>query len=190
DMASRWATESRQALEQLADEQAALRRVATLVAQGAAPADVFAAVSVEVDRVFHLDPLTSDVSGVVRFEPGPQLAVVGVSTRVEAPSLGSRFPPDELFAPTHVLRTERSARIRGEDVEAAGTEVAAFLRHHGYRSQVASPIIVDGHLWGAVSVNSRDELPSDTEERLERFTGLVATPRARAEAREWRGQMR
>jgi signal transduction histidine kinase/putative methionine-R-sulfoxide reductase with GAF domain len=183
-MTPRWATESREALEQLADEQAALRRVATLVAKGAAPADVFAAVSVEVDRVFHLDPLTSDVSGVVRFEPGPELAVVGVSKRVEAVPLGSRFPPDELFAPTHVLRTERSARIRGEDVEAAGTEVAAFLRHHGYRSQVASPIVVDGHLWGAVSVNSRDELPSDTEERLERFTGLVATAIANAQSRE------
>jgi signal transduction histidine kinase len=183
-MASRWATESRQALEQLADEQAALRRVATLVAQGAAPADVFAAVSVEVDRVFHLDPSTSDVSGVIRFEPGPELAVVGVSKRVEAVPLGSRFPPDELFAPTHVLRTARSARIRGDDVEAAGTEVAAFLRHHGYRSQVASPIVVDGHLWGAVSVNSRYELPSDTEERLERFTGLIATAIANAQSRE------
>jgi signal transduction histidine kinase len=183
-MASRWATESRQALEQLADEQAALRRVATLVAQGAAPADVFAAVSVEVDRVFHLDPLTSDVSGVIRFELGPELAVVGVSKRVEAVPLGSRFPPDELFAPTHVLRTQRSARIRGDDVEAAGTEVAAFLRHHGYRSQVASPIVVDGHLWGAVSVNSRHELPSDTEERLERFTGLIATAIANAQSRE------
>jgi signal transduction histidine kinase len=183
-MTSRWATESRQALEQLAEEQAALRRVATLVAQGAAPADVFAAVSVEVDRVFHLDPLTSDVSGVVRFEPGPELAVVGVSKRVEAVPLGSRFPPDELFAPTHVLRTGRPARIRGDDIEAAGTEVAAFLRHHGYRSQVAGPIVVDGHLWGAVSVNSRDELPSDTEERLERFTGLIGTAIANAQSRE------
>ena len=183
-MTSRWATESREALEQLADEQAALRRVATLVAKGAAPADVFAAVSVEVDRVFHLDPLTSDVAGVIRFEPGPELEVVGVSKRVEAVPLGSRFPPDELFAPTHVLRTGRSARIHGDDVEAAGTEVAAFLRDLGYRSHVASPIVVEGHLWGAVSVNSRYELPSDTEERLERFTGLIATAIANAQSRE------
>jgi len=160
--------------------------VATLVAQGAAPADVFAAVSVEVDRVFHLDPLTSDVSGVVRFEPGPELAVVGVSKRVEAVPLGSRFPPDELFAPTHVLRTGRSARVRAEDIEAAGTEVADFLRHHGYVSQVASPIVVDGRRWGAVSVNSGNELPPDTEDRLEKFTELVATAIANTESREAR----
>ena len=177
-------TKARETLAQLADEQAALRRVATLVAQGAAPAEVFAAVSAEVDRVFHLDAATSDVAGVVRIEPGPELVVVGVSKEVEAVPLGSRFPPDELFAPTHVLRTERSARIRADDVEAAGTEVADFLIHHGYRSQVASPIVVDGRLWGAVSVNSRNELPSDTEERLERFTELVATAIANAESRQ------
>ena len=176
-------TEARHALERVAAEQAALRRVATLVAQDAAPAEIFAAVSAEVDRVFfHLDPATFDVAGVVRFEPGPELVVVGVSKSVEAVPLGARFPPDELFAPTHVLRTGRSSRIRADDVEAAGTEVADFLRHHGYLSQVASPIVVDGHRWGAVSVNSRNELPADTEERLERFTGLVATAIANAES--------
>ncbi len=181
-MTSRYG-ESREALAQVADEQTSLRRVATLVGRGAAPADVFAAVSAEVDRVFHLDPSTGDIAGVVRFEPGPELVAVGVSKSVEAVPLGSRFPPDELFAPTHVLRTERSARIRGVDVEAAGTDVADFLLHHGYRSQVASPIVVDGRLWGAVSVNSWNELPPDTEERLEKFTELVATAIANTEAR-------
>jgi signal transduction histidine kinase/uncharacterized protein YoaH (UPF0181 family) len=174
--------EAREALARLADEQAALQRVATLVAQGAAPAEVFAAVSAEIDRVFHLDPATFDVAGVVRFEPGPEIVVVGVSKSVEAVPLGSRFPPDELFAPTHVLRTERSARIRADDVGAAATEVADFLRHHGYLSQAASPIVVDGRLWGAISVNSRSDLPPDTEERLARFTELVATAIANADS--------
>ncbi len=172
---------SGQQVRALAAEQAALRRVATLVAQDAAPPEVFAAVSAEVDRVFGLDPATVDVAGVVRFEPGPELVVVGVSKRVEAIPLGLRFPPDELSAPTHVLRTARSARVRSDDVEAAVTEVADFLRHHGYACEVASPIVVDGHLWGAVSVNSRNELPPDTEERLEKFTRLVATAIANAE---------
>jgi GAF domain-containing protein len=174
---------ARHALERVAAEQAALRRVATLVSQGAAPADVFATVSAEVDGVFHLDPGTFDVAGVVRFEPGPELVVVGVSRSVEAVPLGARFSPDELFAPAHVLRTERSARIRVADLEAAGTEAAGFLRHHGYLSQVASPIVVEGRLWGAISVNSRNDLPLDTEERLERFTELVATAIANAESR-------
>jgi GAF domain-containing protein len=175
-------TEASEALAQLAGEQAALRRVATIVAQHSAPTEVFAAVSVEVDRFFRLDPATLDIAGVVRFEPGPEHLVVGVSKTVEAVPLGSRFPPDELFAPTHVLRTGRSARI-GEGDLASGGEVADFLRHHGYLSQVASPIVVDGRLWGAISVNSRSDFPSDTEERLERFTELVATAIANAEAR-------
>src|SRR5882724_8251200 len=114
--------EARTELERLADEQAALRRVATLVARDAAPAEIFAAVSAEVDRVFDLDPATSDVAGVVRFEPGPELLVVGVSKSVEAVPLGSRFPANDLFAPTHVLRTGRSARVRDDDLASVGGE--------------------------------------------------------------------
>jgi signal transduction histidine kinase len=174
--------EAREALSELADEQAALRRVATLIAQGAAPAEVFEGVSAEVDRVFRFDPATFDVAGVVRFEPGPELLVVGVSKTVEAVPLGSRFPPDELFAPTRVLRTGRSARVGADDLASIGGDVAEFLRRHGYMSQVASPIVVEGRLWGAISVNSGSDLPRDTEERLERFTELVATAVANAES--------
>ena len=176
--------EEPEALARLADEQAALRRVATLVAHDAAPAEIFAAVSAEVDRVFGLDPASFDVAGVVRFEPGPELLVVGVSKSVEAVPLGSRFPPNDLFAPTRVLRTGRSARVRQDDLASVGGEVADFLRQNGYLSQVASPIVVDGRLWGAVSVNSWNDLPADTEERLERFTDLVATVIANAESRQ------
>ena len=43
-----------EALERLSAEQAALRRVATLVARGTKPAEVFSAVSKEVDRLFDL----------------------------------------------------------------------------------------------------------------------------------------
>jgi signal transduction histidine kinase len=176
-------TESREALARLANEQDALRRVATLVAQDAAPSDIFAAVSSEVDRVFGLDPATFDVAVVGRFEPGPELVVVGVSKSVQVVPLGSRWPPDELFAPTHVLRTGRSARIRADDLVSARGEIAEFLRHHSYLSQVATPIVVDGRLWGAMSVNSSNDLPPDTEERLEQFTELVATAIANAESR-------
>ena len=176
-------TDAREALNGLAEEQTALRRVATLVAQAAVPAEIFAAVSAEVDRVFGFEPATLDVAGVVRFEPGPELLVVGVSKSVEAVALGSRFPPDDLFAPTRVLRTGRSARIGEDDLASVGGEVADFLRHHGYLSQVASPIVVDGRLWGAISVNSRNDFPPDTEERLERFTELVASAIANAESR-------
>ncbi|MFL5954650.1 MAG: GAF domain-containing protein [Gaiellaceae bacterium] len=176
-------TEAREALAQLADEQAALRRVGTLVAQGAAPAEIFATVTAEVDRVFGLDPMTFDFAAVGRFHRGRELVIVGISKSVDVFPLGSHWPPHELFASTHVLRTGRSVRIRADDVESADSEVAEFLRQHAYRSQVASPIVVDGHLWGVMSVYARNDFPPDTGERLERFTELVATAIANAESR-------
>jgi signal transduction histidine kinase len=181
--------EAREALARIADEQAALRRVATLVAQGAAPAEIFAAVSAEVDHVFGLNPATLDIAVVARFDPPPELVVVGLSKQLEEVPLGSRFPPDELFAPTHVVRTRRSARIRARDVEVAEGEVAEYLRRLGYLSQVASPIVVETRLWGVIIVTTRNELPPDTEERLERFTDLVASAIANAESHEALAQL-
>jgi signal transduction histidine kinase/putative methionine-R-sulfoxide reductase with GAF domain len=175
---------TRQALELVAAEQAALRRVATLVAQDAAPAEIFAAVSAEVDQLFRLEVDTADVAGVVRFDPGPELLVVGVSRTLQAVPLGSRWEPIDLFAPTRVLRTGRSARVDQDDLATVGGPVADFLRSEGYLSQVASPIVVAGQLWGAISVNSAETLPPDAEDRLEKFTELIATAIANAESHQ------
>ena len=60
--------ESREALTQLADEQAALRRVATLVAQGASAATVFDAVAAEMERLLGADGVT-----LSRYEPDDAL---------------------------------------------------------------------------------------------------------------------
>jgi signal transduction histidine kinase len=176
-------TESRDALSRLADEQAALRRVATLVARDTAPAEIFAAVSTEVDRLLGLDPATPDIAIVSRIDPGPALVVVGISKHIELVPLGSRWPLDDLFAPTRALRSGRSARIRPQDVMSAAGEMAELLRQHRYLSQVSSPIVVDGRLWGTMSVTGGDDFPPDTEERLESFTELVATAIANAENR-------
>jgi signal transduction histidine kinase len=175
---------SRDVLERLVEEQAALRRIATLVAQDATPAKIFAAVGEEVDRLFRLDPGTADVVVVARFDPGPKLVVVGMSRDAVAVPLGSSWEPDEPYAPTHVLRTGRSARIGERDLASVGGPAAAFLREHGHLYQVASPIVVLGRLWGAISINSRHALPPDTEERLEAFTGLVAAALANAASRD------
>jgi signal transduction histidine kinase len=50
---------------------------------------------------------------------------------------------------------------------------------------VGTPIIVEGRLWGVITVSSTLErpLPLDTEERLASFTELVATAIANAESR-------
>jgi signal transduction histidine kinase len=174
--------DARGEVERLAAEQAALRHVATLVATGAASPEIFAAVSAEVARVFHLERAAFDVAGVVRFEPGPELAVVGVSRD------SRRCRSDHVSRPTSSSHRPMSFARDARPVSARLTSSRptprspTFLRHHGYLSQVASPIVVDGRLWGAVSVNSRDELPPDTEERLEKFTELVATAIANAES--------
>jgi signal transduction histidine kinase len=129
-----------------------------------------------------LDPASFDLAVVGRFDPGPELTIVGVSKSVDVVPLGSRWPLDDLFAPTQVLRTGRSARIRADDLASAGGEAAEFLRRHGYVSQVACPIVVEGRNWGAMTVAASNDLPPDTEERLERFTELVATAIANAES--------
>jgi PAS domain S-box-containing protein len=171
--------QSREAVERLADEQAALRRVATLVAQGVAPAEIFAAVSEEVDRLFGLDEAT-----VGKFDPhGPAFIVLGAAKSVEGIPIGSRWEIDDLYVSSKVLRTGRSARVDAGDLASVGGPTAEALRRLRLISQVGSPIIVQGRLWGAVTVVASDEtLPPGTEDRLEKFAELVATAIANADS--------
>jgi PAS domain S-box-containing protein len=166
--------ESREALKQLADEQAALRRVATLVAQGVRPVEIFWAVSEEVGRLFG-----ADQAAVGRFDPdGPAIVLVGLGKTQE------RWELDDFLASAEVFRTGRSARADERSWASAGGPTAARLRSLGLVSTVASPIIVDGRLWGAIVVATQHEpLPVDIEERLEKFTDLVATAIANADSR-------
>jgi signal transduction histidine kinase len=56
-------------------------------------------------------------------------------------------------------------------------------RRLGIVSTVACPISVEGRLWGVIGVNAREELPPDTEQRLEKFIDLVTTAIANAEGK-------
>ena len=176
--------ESREALAELADEQAALRRVATLVAQGAPPRDVFGAAAEEVARVFSLSPETSDVATVVRFDPGPEFVLVGMSKTIDGLPLESAWQPKDLYASTRVSRTGRSARVDAQELDPVDDADAEALRRQRLLSQVGSPIVVDGRLWGAMTINAYEELPADTEERLEKFTELAATAIANSDSRD------
>jgi signal transduction histidine kinase/uncharacterized protein YoaH (UPF0181 family) len=171
--------ESRVALERLADEQAALRRVATLVAQGAPPAEMCTAVSDEVDGLFNCG------AGVARFEHDvPATVFTGVSKRITVP-IGTRFAFQDGMASVEVYRTHQSARVDGNDWSAGEGALPTTARRVGLVSSVASPIVVDGRLWGTMNLWSTDELlPPDTAERLEKFTELVGTAIANAESRE------
>jgi signal transduction histidine kinase len=170
-------TQANEALARLADEQAALRRVATLVAQGVRPAEIFSAVSNEIAR------LVRSAAAVLKFEDGPATVVAGVSNGFDIP-IGSRWELEDGMASAEVYRTERSSRVDPTDWPSAPGPVAATVRRQGILSTVASPIIVEGRLWGAMTVSSSDELlPPGAEERLEKFTELVAIAIANAESK-------
>jgi signal transduction histidine kinase len=170
--------ESHAALTRLAQEQAALRRVATLVAEGVPPVEIFSAVSDEVARLFGAQ------AAVLRFEPdGPAVVFAGASKAVDLP-VGTRWEFQPGMASAEVYRTGRSARVDAMDWSSAGGPVAGAARRMGIVSSVASPIVVEGRLWGAINVASADEvLPFGLDGRLDKFTELLATAIANAESR-------
>jgi signal transduction histidine kinase len=169
--------EARGELRRVADEQAALRRVATLVAQGAPSSTVFDAVAREIGEI-----LPADATVLSRYDSDGYLTRVGVWSRpdVRLPT-GERSRLDGRNVSTLVFKTAQAARLDnyGDDAGEASVWMAA-----GLRSAVGFPISVDGRLWGSVVVTSMSEkpLPADTETRLAGFTELVATAIANAHA--------
>src|ERR687891_679675 len=172
--------ESRQALERVAEEQAALQRVATLVAQGVRPSEIFSAVSEEVGHLFG-----TNTAGVIRFDhDSSTFVVVGVSKNIEGViPIGTRWEPDDALASADVFRTGRSARLDAVDSSPVGGRVAPVGRRLSIASTVASPIIVEGRLWGTATVGAEEPLPPDAGERLEKFAELVATAISNAESK-------
>ncbi|QDY75412.1 GAF domain-containing sensor histidine kinase [Streptomyces qinzhouensis] len=172
-------TQARTELRAFAEEQAALRRVATLVARAALPEQVFAAVATEAGQL-----IGADFTVLGRYEPAGAATYVAAWTRTgrEFP-VGIRVQPGGRNIHTLVFESGRPARI--DDYTAVTSGAAAHIgRDWGFRAAVGMPISVEGRLWGCVSVASmRDQpLPPDTEERLAGFTELVATAIAKAEA--------
>ena len=166
-------------LHVLADEQAALRRVATLVARGAPPERVFSAAVEEVGRV-----LPVDLVSMARYEPGRAITfLTSWGTLKDFVPIGKRLPLGGKNLNTIVFDTGRSARIDNYD-DASGP-VGLAVRAGGVRSAVGTPIVVDGHLWGMMAAGSSgtERLPPETEARLASFTELLATAIANAESR-------
>ena len=167
-------------LRQLADQQAALRRVATLVARGAAPEEVFTAVAQEVGQL-----LPVDQAALCRYEPDGALTFVSQWGSVTAHfPVGSRWMLGGHNVGTLVFQTGRPARVDGYAESTSGT-LGAGIREAGLRSAVGTPVIVEGRLWGLIPVASHREqpLPADTEARLASFTELVATAIANTDSR-------
>ena len=170
--------EARADANRLAEEQAALRRVATLVARESSPSEVSAAVAKEVAGLLGVENMR-----MVRYEADATVTVVAEWGEPGAAfPVGSRLPLGGKNIATQVLRTGRPARI--EYAKATGA-VGAYARSMGLRSAVGAPIVVDGRLWGVMVATSpeAESLRADTESRLENFTELVATAISNTEAR-------
>jgi signal transduction histidine kinase len=175
-------TASREALAALADEQAALRRVALLVAQHPSPREVFPAVTEAVGLL-----LGADIAALHVFSSD------GTATTMAAWSgnggggptlpIGSRVPLDGDSVAVRIFKSGAPARIDSyAEAKGDGADLARSLR---LRSTVGAPILVDGKLWGALLASTRgvEPWPHEAESRIAAFTELVATAIANAQSK-------
>jgi PAS domain S-box-containing protein len=170
---------SREELARLAHEQAALRRVATLVARESSPAEVFAAVAEELGRL-----LDVAATRLVRYEQDGTATIVASWGRLaEAVPVGTRLPLGGVNVISLVARTGRPARI--DDYAEATGAIAVSGRRLDARGAVGGPIVVAGRLWGAMIASSRqaEPLSAGTEAWIGEFAELVATAISNIQAR-------
>jgi signal transduction histidine kinase len=172
--------ESRGGLARLAEEQAALRRVATLVAEGASPTAVFDAVAEEMEGL-----LDADEVWLSRYEPGAEVTVVadrGSSTQRVPP--GTRASHQGQSVTAIIRRTGRPARI--DQYDQGSGAIAEVGRTWGVRAAIGAPVVMDGRLWGVIAAcwTGKEPPPADTEERMARFAQLLDTAIANAASRD------
>jgi signal transduction histidine kinase len=163
----------------LADEQAALRRVATLVASSAQPEQVFQIVAEEAGRL-----LEARTAATVRFDEDSAV-VVGSWSDGEGAGIevGTLVPYSDPGSPVY-RATHEGGRV--DDYAELAGEAARLTRLRGYRSAVMAPITAGGRLWGTLAVfsASANHFPADAERRLADYTNLVALALESAEAHD------
>ena len=178
-VARRRAEQSEVEVQVLADEQAALRRVATLVAVESSPEQVFGSVTEEVGSLLDVDHAV-----LLRYETDGTVTVAAAWSRDGRHlPVGSRWSVEGATVASSVRRTGRPQRQEGYG-EGAG-RLAESLHEVGVRSSVGSPVVVEGRLWGVMigASYAADPLPKDLELRLGEFTHLAGTAVANAESR-------
>jgi sugar diacid utilization regulator len=156
----------------LAAEQAALRRLAMLVAQGVEPSEVFGAVINEMCQC-----VSAQAAGLWRYETSGEITLLAVDYRSHALAkwpVGTRIPIDGNTLAAMVQRAGGPARM--DSYENSAGQLAARLRDAGLRVAVGVPVIVDGRVWGLAVVGSvePEPMPADTEARISSFAELVA----------------
>jgi GAF domain-containing protein len=172
-------SDSRAKVSRLADQQAALRRVATLVARGMSPERLLPAVCDELQQLLGVEEFD-----MARAEGDGTFTVIAFGGRdVGEFPVGRRLPVEGRNTVSLVVETERPARI--DDYSTATGPAGEIAKSAGIRGAVGCPIVIQGRLWGVAVAGTRGEepLPADSEERIGEFTDLVATAIANAEAR-------
>jgi PAS domain S-box-containing protein len=172
-------TQARDELRELVDEQAALRRVATLVARGTDSPAVFSAVRAETGPLIGANSVN-----LARFTPdGFNLTMAGWSLRDTHLPTGTRLllGPDTINGV--IQRTGAPARV--DSYEDVPGELAALIRGRGIGSEVGAPVIVEGQVWGALiaGTDREDVLPAGAERRVASFAELIATAVSNATTR-------
>jgi PAS domain S-box-containing protein len=179
DVTERMQTERE--LRELAREQAALHRVAALVARGVPRREVVGAVTEEVGRL-----LRAETANTIRYEPPDGAVVIGAWNvpGVQSVPVGESVHLEGPTAAALVYRTGQPARVDDYDEVEGG--LADRLRGLGFRGAVGAPIFLEGALWGAVFVASvkPEPFPPGAEHRIAAFAELTAQALANAEARE------
>ena len=176
-------TRERYAARRLAEhdaEEAALGRIATLVAQGTAPGAVFAAVAEEVGTLLR----TRDAA-VIRFDYERRHGVVvGAWSATGAPLTGAVLALNSRTASAEVFRTKEPVRIdvaHQSGLDKPGTSLGSRV----VTGAVAAPIVVAGRLWGTVGASQETQPVSPgAEQRIERFSRLVGLAISNAHAWE------
>jgi signal transduction histidine kinase len=168
-------------IEALLEEQAALRRVATLAAGDPEPRHLFDRVCEEVGHLLEVES-----TDMVRFD-GEGSATVVAAWAAEGGVLfpaGVTIPVAGETVTAKLCRSCRPERV--DDYSKVAGEVAAMLREKGILSVVGVPITVTGRLWGAVMASSSrtHAFGPETEHRLADFAELVTAALANADARE------
>ncbi|MFI5896927.1 GAF domain-containing protein [Actinoplanes sp. NPDC051513] len=176
--ATRRAVRSERAHAELLNEQVALRRVATLVAGGAAPGDVFGAIADELAGL-----LGADSTFVTRLnEPPESVTVVGSFGGVTADMpVGYRIVLTDAMLLNRVVTTGEAGELTGPALREG--PFGALVARLGVRVVFAAPIVVGGRLWGVVVAGTaRPAFPEGTEARVGDFIHLAALAIGNAQA--------
>jgi signal transduction histidine kinase len=170
-------TQSREHVAALAEQQAALRRVATLVAQGTTPAELFSAVAEEVANVMGIPVVALD-----RYEGDGTFTIVGIAGETVF-TVGDRYQVVEDGVSGMILAARSPVRV--EDYSGLCGPLGDALREDSMTSTLGVPVVVDGRIWGFLVAGGRPgrPIPTGTEERLAEFTELIATAVSNATTR-------